>query len=87
MENVIFTLAGFRSPFRCVFRSAGSFMDHLTFCRDYCAAHYPGVSSTPYVHRESVAALEHFLTAACDYRLFIHSIMGVGTNIFPMGEY
>jgi hypothetical protein len=38
----------------------GSFMDHLTFCRDYCAAHYPGVSSTP---------------------LFIHSIMGVGTNV------
>ena len=41
----------------------GSFMDHLTFCRDYCVAHYPEVSCTP---------------------LFIHSIMGVGTNIFPM---
>ena len=38
----------------------GSFMDHLTFCRDYCAAHYDSVSSTP---------------------LFIHSIMGVGTNV------
>lgn len=38
----------------------GSFMDHLTFCRDYCAAHYSCVSSTP---------------------LFIHSIMGVGTNV------
>ena len=46
----------------------GSFMDHLTFCRDYCAAHYTThngepVSTTP---------------------LFIHSILGVGTNIFPM---
>lgn len=38
----------------------GSFMDHLTFCRDYCATHYSSVSPTP---------------------LFIHSIMGVGTNV------
>merc|ERR1712194_905653 len=41
----------------------GSFMDHLTFCRDYCAHHYKSQSPTP---------------------LFIHSILGVGTNIFPM---
>jgi len=41
----------------------GSFMDHLTFCRDYCVAHYKSKSPTP---------------------LFIHSIMGVGTNVFPM---
>jgi hypothetical protein len=41
----------------------GSFMDHLTFCRDYCEQHYPQASSTP---------------------LFIHSILGVATNIFPM---
>ena len=38
----------------------GSFMDHLTFCRDYCAVHYDSVSPTP---------------------LFIHSILGVGTNV------
>ena len=50
----------------CDFRvehADGSFMDHLTFCHDYCAQYYPGASALP---------------------LFVHSIMGVGTNIFPM---
>jgi hypothetical protein len=50
----------------CDFRvehADGSFMDHLTFCHDYCAQHYPSASALP---------------------LFVHSIMGVGTNVFPM---
>mmetsp|Transcript_1463 Transcript_1463/g.3698 ORF Transcript_1463/g.3698 Transcript_1463/m.3698 type:complete len:376 (-) Transcript_1463:213-1340(-) len=41
----------------------GSFMDHVSFCHDYCAAHYKGPS--PRV-------------------LLLHSILGVGTNLFPM---
>mmetsp|Transcript_86926 Transcript_86926/g.153702 ORF Transcript_86926/g.153702 Transcript_86926/m.153702 type:complete len:335 (-) Transcript_86926:40-1044(-) len=41
----------------------GSFMDHLIFCYEYSAAHFPG--HTPNV-------------------LLLHSIMGVGTNVFPM---
>jgi hypothetical protein len=43
----------------------GSFMDHLTFCRDYAAHHYKSQSPTP---------------------MLLHSIMGVGTNIFPMEQ-
>lgn len=52
----------------CDFRiehADGSFMDHLTFCRDYGAAHYKQQSPTP---------------------LLLHSILGVGTNIFPMDK-
>ncbi|CAE7234232.1 ANK3 [Symbiodinium pilosum] len=41
----------------------GSFLDHLQFCYEYCAAHFEG-------HSPRV--------------LFLHSIMGVGTNYFPM---
>jgi len=41
----------------------GSFMDHLTFCHDYCAVHYK--QHSPRV-------------------LLLHSILGVGTNYFPM---
>mmetsp|Transcript_96031 Transcript_96031/g.200601 ORF Transcript_96031/g.200601 Transcript_96031/m.200601 type:complete len:365 (+) Transcript_96031:104-1198(+) len=41
----------------------GSFMDHISFCHDYCAEYYKGHS--PMV-------------------LLLHSIMGVGTNVFPM---
>uniref|UniRef100_A0A7S2QJ34 Uncharacterized protein n=1 Tax=Zooxanthella nutricula TaxID=1333877 RepID=A0A7S2QJ34_9DINO len=41
----------------------GSFMDHVAFCHDYCAAYYKG-------HSPRV--------------LLLHSILGVGTNIFPM---
>mmetsp|Transcript_130523 Transcript_130523/g.325610 ORF Transcript_130523/g.325610 Transcript_130523/m.325610 type:complete len:330 (-) Transcript_130523:214-1203(-) len=41
----------------------GSFMDHLTFCHDYCAVHYK--EHSPRV-------------------LLLHSILGVGTNYFPM---
>eukprot|EP00439_Symbiodinium_sp_Y106_P010187 s9182_g1.t1 len=41
----------------------GSFLDHLQFCYEYCAAHFKG-------HSPRV--------------LFLHSIMGVGTNYFPM---
>ena len=41
----------------------GSFLDHLHFCREYTARHYPGVS--PRI-------------------MLLHSIMGVGTNCFPM---
>jgi hypothetical protein len=41
----------------------GSFMDHLFFCRDFSAVHYPQIS--PKI-------------------LFLHSILGVGTNFFPM---
>jgi hypothetical protein len=54
----------------CDFRAEhaqGSFMNHLTFCHDYCVAHFPaalrGVTCLP---------------------LFVHSIMGAGTNYFPM---
>eukprot|EP00656_Telonema_subtile_P034089 TRINITY_DN38217_c0_g1_i3.p1 TRINITY_DN38217_c0_g1~~TRINITY_DN38217_c0_g1_i3.p1 ORF type:complete len:232 (-),score=45.18 TRINITY_DN38217_c0_g1_i3:144-839(-) len=43
----------------------GSFIDHLSFCHDYSAIHYP--SHSPRV-------------------LFVHSIMGVGTNLFPMAK-
>jgi len=42
----------------------GSFMDHLHFCQDYSAMHFPEHSSRV---------------------LLLHSIMGVGTNCFPMG--
>jgi len=41
----------------------GSFMDHLQFCYEYCAAHF----------REQSPRV-----------LLLHSIMGVGTNYFPM---
>jgi len=41
----------------------GSFLDHLQFCRDYSAIHYP--QQSPRV-------------------LFLHSILGVATNLFPM---
>mmetsp|Transcript_6346 Transcript_6346/g.11775 ORF Transcript_6346/g.11775 Transcript_6346/m.11775 type:complete len:326 (-) Transcript_6346:403-1380(-) len=41
----------------------GSFLDHLTFCHDYCATHFR--SHSPRV-------------------LLLHSILGVGTNYFPM---
>lgn len=43
----------------------GSFLDHLTFCRDYSAMHWP--TKSPNI-------------------LFLHSIMGVGTNFFPMSK-
>jgi len=52
----------------CDFRvehADGSFMDHLTFCRDYGLANYKTKSVVP---------------------LFLHSILGVGTNIIPMGN-
>ena len=42
----------------------GSFMDHLHFCREYTARHYPQTSPRT---------------------MLLHSIMGVGTNCFPMG--
>jgi len=41
----------------------GSFLDHLTFCHDYCAVHF-----RPHSPRV----------------LLLHSILGVGTNYFPM---
>jgi len=41
----------------------GSFLDHLHFCREYTARHYP--AGKPNV-------------------MLLHSIMGVGTNCFPM---
>merc|ERR1712070_602306 len=41
----------------------GTFLDHLQFCYEYCAVHFPTHSPVP---------------------LFLHSIMGVGTNLFPM---
>ena len=44
----------------------GSFMDHLYFCQEYTALHYPKASCSPRV-------------------MLLHSIMGVGTNCFPMG--
>lgn len=47
-------------------RSAdGSFLEHLLFCRDYAARHYPAAQGSPRV-------------------MLLHSIMGVGTNCFPM---
>jgi len=47
----------------CMEHADGSFMDHLTFCHDYCAVHYK--QHSPRV-------------------LLLHSILGVGTNYFPM---
>ena len=43
----------------------GSFLDHLRFCHDYSAVHFP--EQSPRI-------------------LLLHSILGVGTNIFPMSK-
>jgi len=65
----------------------GSFMDHLHFCADYSALHFSaltrrvgvclvsGVSSPPLAREQ-----DHSPRV-----LLLHSILGVGTNCFPMG--
>lgn len=63
----------------------GSFMDHLTFCRDYCAEHWKGVSPTPLLLHSilGVGGSQSLFRAARNPSGF-HALLCTGTNIFPM---
>ena len=66
----------------------GSFMDHLHFCADYSALHF---SDSTHPASRPMSCERRLFTALAREQdhsprvLLLHSILGVGTNCFPMG--
>ena len=71
----------------CTFKNEhaeGSFMDHLDFCAEYTARYFKTNNTTTKTNTASTKNASQPMIEASPNVLFLHSICGVNTNLFPL---